>query len=86
MANDEINLSAIAANAIENAEWWLDSAFVKAYNSGEKADPAMISGFMVAAGLSYQADRQALAAEIIAGAIRDVAKGLASNGNGGGNG
>lgn len=76
----EIDLSAIAANAVENAELWLDSAWVKAYRAEITPDAVMVAGFMVASAISYHADRQVDAAEIIARAIREAAS------QGGGNG
>lgn len=61
-----------------NADEWLESAIKKVdYYMGDgaaEATPILTASFMIASAISYQADRQVDAAELIARAILQAGK------------
>lgn len=79
----EFDISEIVGAAITNADEWLEKALKQAdrhMDGSVELRPAPIAGFMIAAAISYHADRQVDAAEIIAKAILEAASKGEKNG------
>jgi hypothetical protein len=72
-----IDIDEIVSHAAINADTWLEQAIKQVdYYMGDGAaeeNPLTAAAFMVACAISYQADRQVDAAEIIARAVVEAA-------------
>ncbi len=71
----EFNLSETIGMASVNADEWLEKALKRVdscMEGGAALRAAPIAGFVIAAAISYHADRQVDAAEIIAHAILEA--------------